>query len=46
MLWSLAKVAKDSGGEGEIRTLGDLRLTAFRVRRTRPLCDLSSGYYG
>lgn len=30
------------GGEGGIRTHGELPHTAFRVRRTRPLCDLSS----
>ena len=30
-----------TGGEGGIRTHGGLHLTAFRVRRTRPLCDLS-----
>jgi hypothetical protein len=35
-----------SGGEGGIRTHGTLRYTAFRVRRTRPLCDLSTGHYG
>jgi hypothetical protein len=29
------------GGEGGIRTHGGLHLTAFRVRRTSPLCDLS-----
>ncbi len=30
-----------SGGEGGSRTHEELPLTAFRVRRTRPLCDLS-----
>ena len=34
-----------NGGEGGIRTLGELPHTAFRVRRTRPLCDLSGGDY-
>ena len=40
------KMARKSGGQGGIRTHGELPHTAFRVRRTRPLCDLSDGDYG